>query len=113
MKPGLEAQAHPTIRDIAWAAGLYEGEGSCVARTCSASIAQKDRWVLERMKLLFGGTIHEHRTPKYESFFSWRVNGTRARGFVMTIYVLLSPRRQEQVRALLAVEAKRIAHPLL
>lgn len=101
MKPGLEATEHPTLMQITWAAGLYEGEGSCrrVSRNSSqVHLGQKDRWVCDRMKALFGGSITE-RPMNGQPFYEWHIHGARARGFLMTMFSFLSPRRQEQVKA--------------
>jgi hypothetical protein len=106
MKPGLEATFHPTTHDIAWAAGIFEGEGYCVspfhrAENCYMSqtvqIAQKDPWILYKLQMLFGGKI---TMTKYKcaSYPRWVITGPRARGFLMTIYMFLSPRRQDQIK---------------
>jgi hypothetical protein len=87
----------PTTHDIAWAAGIYEGEGSCFpnSNTISLVVPQKDTWILERFRALFGGSIGLNRTT---GVYRWTVSGARARGLAMTIYGLLSPRRQQQIR---------------
>lgn len=90
------ATRHPTLMEIAWAAGIYEGEGS--AGYSGISVGQRDRWILDKYQMLFGG--HVKYDPKVEMHY-WRASGTRARGFLMTIYSFLSPWRQAQaVRAL-------------
>ena len=102
-KPGLEATESPTLMQIAWAAGLYEGEGCCTRMGKGSQqviLGQKDPWVCDRMKTLFGGSIHE-RTMNGEPFYDWHIHGARARGFLMTMFSFLSPRRQEQVQACL------------
>jgi len=88
-----------TSLQIAWAAGIYEGEGSCGwtgrHKNCQeAIIVQKDRWLLEKFVELFGGRISTHG-----SCSKWKVTGPTARGFLMTVYTFLSPRRKEQVKA--------------
>lgn len=99
--------------EIAWAAGIWEGEGSCWpnartrlrgAATTHANVTQRDpeRWVLERLRFYFGGSIGLEDTTDPESCFRWAVTGARARGFLMTIYVFLSPWRRELVRVALA-----------
>ena len=96
------ATDHPTTIDIAWAAGLYEGEGSCHPKgrvALTASVAQKDTYVLRRLIALFGGAIS---TSKGMS--SWQVSGARARGFLYTVFTFLSPRRRVQVRRALRRE---------
>ena len=52
-KPGLDATKAPTALDVAWAAGIYEGEGSCVAggtkgKSFSVTVTQKDPELLYR-----------------------------------------------------------------
>ncbi len=106
---------HPTTIDIAWAAGLYEGEGSAgdtkATRTNSradtlAKVGQKDPWILHRLKALFGGHIYRYRLKGGEFFYVWQVHGTLARGFLMTIYSRLSPRRRTQVRIALGHQSQ-------
>lgn len=90
------ATATPTSLDIAWAAGIYEGEGHC-GRRYYAEVTQKDGWVPQRLAELFGGAA-EQTAFKHGIYWRWWITGTRARGFLMTIYMFLSPRRKEQVR---------------
>lgn len=96
-KPGRKATETPSIMDIAWAAGVYEGEGSC-ADNHQVTVTQKDTWLLERFQALFGGRI---------SFVSksncsrWVVTGMRARGFLMTVFSFLSPKRKMQALSFL------------
>jgi len=113
-KPGLEATAKPTVNDIYWVAGIYEGEGSVTGYRHkrmngeeiylpTVTVHQVDRWLIDRMRALFGGTIalrsnDRIKRPNARDIFSWTATGSRARGFMMTIYSLLSPRRQEAMR---------------
>lgn len=99
-----------TTIEIAWAAGVFEGEGSCQPSAKGkrhrilASVTQKDRWMLERLQAMFGGTFGTARSRLHGKDYvtpRWYVTGPRARGFLMTIYVFLSPRRRAQVRAAL------------
>jgi|ERR1044071_5069006 hypothetical protein len=99
-----QAIARPTTADIAWAAGFYEGEGTCSYATGSqhAIVNQVEREPLDRLRKYFGGTIRPvaaHRRSKPS--WRWTVHGPRARGFLMTLYCLLSVKRQEQVRKVL------------
>lgn len=93
------ATEHPTLSDLAWAAGIYEGEGSVHGRRDGqASVSQKHRWILDRLVALFGGTVRLHG-PR--NIYVWSVSGSRARGFLMTIFTFLSPwRRGQLTRAL-------------
>lgn len=89
-----------TSNDIRWAAGFYEGEGSVHCQNGNAHISQKDPWMLERMKALFGGAIYKEKSRE---LYVWNICGARARGFLQSIYGLLSPRRQKQIREMLQI----------
>lgn len=98
-----------TSLQIAWAAGVYEGDGSCSPNgvggaRIGARVIQKDRWILERLCDLFGGSIAKHDTTLRDrafAGFAWHVSGARARGFLMTIYPFLSPWRAAAARTAL------------
>ena len=96
-KPGLEPTKHPALSHICWAAGLYEGEGSCAVYG-HAKMTQKDSWALQQLRAYFGGSIGRYGQGSGHKYFHWSLSGTMGRGFLMTIYSLLSPRRQEQIR---------------
>jgi hypothetical protein len=92
----------PGLRDIAWAAGLYEGEGSC-SRSGSGRrswagmtvrVSQKDVECLLRLRDLFGGRVGREHAGAH----NWSLCGARARGFILTIYAFLTMRRKAQVR---------------
>ena len=97
------ATKRPTMRDIGWAAGFLEGEGS-FQRVKSESVraSQLQREPLNRLQQMFGGTIGSHKWYSNRrgpvSGFFWSCHGSRARGIMMTLYALMSPRRQEQIR---------------
>ena len=91
-----------TIQDIVWAAGIYEGEGNCERRDdCErVYVGQKERWLCDRLRALFGGRVDAVVRPT-GMFHRWQIGGARARGFLMSIYGMMSPRRQEQIRTAL------------
>ena len=92
-KPGRNAKETPSVLDIAWAAGVFEGEGCCTDLH-QAVVTQKDTWLLYRLQALFGGTI----SLNYSNGCSrWILTGSRARGFLMTMFSFLSPKRKMQV----------------
>lgn len=102
----LERSVPPTMLDIAWAAGLYEGEGWCNARQGRIAISQVHLWPLKRMQERFAGSIGgPYKKPSLlgaSPYFIWYLSGYRAAAFAMTIYALLSPRRQEQLKTMLS-----------
>jgi hypothetical protein len=114
----------PTTKDIAWAAGVYEGEGTCNFHVCGnrgtnrngstyqviqMSVAQKDSWLCHRLRDLFGGAVRviNSKTGSIKNpdarcnYHRWDLSGTRALGFLQTIYIFLSPRRKAQIRLVL------------
>jgi hypothetical protein len=99
------AKTRPTQRDLGWAAGFYEGEGSAifVARSHRVAINQVEREPLERILSLFGGHIfavpaHRRSKPSWR----WYACGARARGILLTLYPMLSAKRQSQIRKVIA-----------
>jgi len=85
-----------SLLDIGYAAGFYEGEGTFFkvssGKSCIVSITQKDPEPLVKMQKLFGGEIRVSNGYNY-----WRLHGVKARGFILTIFSLLSRRRKEQI----------------
>lgn len=60
-------------------------------------IAQKERWILDRLHQRYGGTVRyrARRPEKGENpLWVWTLAPVRARGFLMTIYGFLSPHRK-------------------
>lgn len=108
-KSGLDAVRTPSDLDIAWAAGVYEGEGSCVksGNSFGVSVAQKDPEMLYRLRDLFGGTVKEYENNrgtlanKFQpvTIYAWRVCGDRGRIFLAAIYSYLTSRRKVQIEA--------------
>lgn len=118
--PKLAATRSPESVEIGWAAGLYEGEGSCSVRShdngkhgMQILVCQKERWVCDRLREMFGGSVshyNHHRNslrPYPTNMHVWRATCSRAMGFAMTIYRFLSPHRQERIRQALKHERER------
>jgi hypothetical protein len=93
----------PRIRDLAWAAGFLEGEG-CFAhdpkfsRSMVAAV-QVQAEPLYRLAVLFGGHV-KSRNNKAGKFYAWNIYGARARGVSLTLYPMMSPKRQAAIRRL-------------
>lgn len=105
--PGTaKATVHPTGRDIAWAAGFLEGEGSFYRSSKTAKgtayvvAYQNNPEPVNRMLALFGGSLAQ-RAPRRRcptGAWVWRASGARARGVCMTMYPLMSEKRRGQIR---------------
>ena len=109
-KPGFElsttpkATVSPSTKDLYWIAGFLEGEGgfrkggnSKYSQTVYASQVQKEP--LERLQKFLGGSLKpQGKRGTHSSHWRWNAYGNRARGIMMTLYTLMSPRRQEQIK---------------
>lgn len=88
--------------DIAWAAGIFEGEGYVTiqsgTRFGSLGVSQKDPYILYRLQALFGGSVRPRTNGRWESLYNYLLCGSRARGLAMTLFSFLSPRRKEQLK---------------
>lgn len=91
-----------------WAAGFLEGEGSFmltgVAKSPRVSAGQVQREPLDRLRAAFGGTVVSNKAygVRGTANFGWRVGPIASVGIMMTLYPLLSPKRQEKIREVLA-----------
>ena len=90
-----------SVGDIKWAAGFLEGEGYFGIRRagCEVSAAQVNKEPVERLKNLFGGWLNLRNKPSratWKPSWLWLTTGPRAVGIMMTLYCLLSVRRQQQ-----------------
>lgn len=91
------------MHELYWAAGFLEGEGSFTgsgigSSTSNVNAGQKIVEPLLRLQRLFGGAICQNKT----GMFTWAVSGKYARGVMMTLFPLLSARRQAQSSTCLA-----------
>ena len=105
-KSARSATKSPSVLDLAWAAGFLEGEGWFGRNTKYSSgsevvsAPQKQREPLDRLMVMFGGTLRSGTPDKAHPkniYWSWRCSGVRARGVMMTMYQFMSPRRKEQI----------------
>lgn len=104
-KTTKHAIRRPTMRNLAWAAGFLEGEGSfhqaARGRSTIASAAQVNGEPVQQLMALFGGSAKQY--PLRDGLiWKWSAHGARARGIAMTLFPLMSARRQEQIRHALA-----------
>ena len=93
-------------RDLGWAAGFLEGEGTFYSgHGIGVTAAQVQREPLERLQRLFGGKISrrlDHRKITHHPCHKWYTSGFRAAAIMMTVYSLMSPKRQEKIYKALA-----------
>jgi hypothetical protein len=88
--------------DISWAAGFLEGEGCFFSTRTTPGIAavQVQRQPLDKLQSVFGGTIHlcAAASPKRQPYFKWSLYGTNAAAVMMTVLVLMSPKRAAKIK---------------
>ena len=96
------ASRHPTVRDLAWAAGFIEGEGTFAwnGGTQHVAVCQVNKEPVSKLQELFGGSLRQHaaRTKTNQPYWRWFVSGSRARGVMLTLFTFMSDKRKEQVR---------------
>jgi hypothetical protein len=73
-----------TPQNLAWAAGLFEGEGSISvkAQTAQLQLSMSDEDVVRRLHLIMGvgsfsGPYQDKRKPTYKPMWTWSVGGAR------------------------------------
>lgn len=97
--------------DIAWAAGLLEGEGSFITRTKSPVLCvtcnMTDLDILERLQSIFGGLIHKNsRTSErykdhWKDAWTWSASGATAKDIMEAVLPYMGKRRSEKITELL------------
>jgi hypothetical protein len=101
-----------TTTDLAWAAGFLEGEGAFWTSRKSKNgksqiphigASQVQLWPLTKLMAMFEGGIHlQPGRGKQQDYYKWTVGGPRAAGLCMTLYVFLSPKRQDEISRAIA-----------
>lgn len=100
-----------TVKEIAWLAGLLEGEGCFSKRkNCvTIQINMTDCDVVRKSANLVGARSvgrREDKRANCKPCFYWTIAGPRAAGWMMTVYPLMGKRRQARIRELLGVFKK-------
>ena len=86
-------------KDLHWVAGFMEGEGSfthCGTERTKAS--QKQREPLLLLQRILGGHIREYKNSWGFPMYEWYASGKRARGIMLTLYLLMSTKRKNQIK---------------
>lgn len=85
--------------ELGWAAGFLEGEGHFAAHRNSPVVTavQKEREPLDRLHAVFGGAMSAYTRNDGRSYYRWQACGQRGAACMMTLYALLSSRRQARI----------------
>jgi hypothetical protein len=99
-----------SMYELYWAAGFLEGEGCFTftgpgRKTPQLTASQVERHPLDRLDRLFGGRIYVQRNSKVEGniFNHWYLGVSMSVQAMMTLYPLMSPKRQAQIERVLDV----------
>jgi hypothetical protein len=90
--------------EVAWLAGIYEGEGSCTITTGRAirvEIVMTDQDIVNRVQALTGfGSVNTlaQRNEKYKTAYRWSIGSIGAVTFLQTILPWLGERRSERAK---------------
>lgn len=110
-----------TSKEIAWIAGLLEGEG-CFSfdRRAVIQLAMTDKDVVKKASKLFGASL----TGPYLRKSSWSYAAeygknsywtgcfaSKAIGWMMMIYQFMGKRRQQKIKSIIKQWRKQPAHP--
>lgn len=92
--------------DIAWLAGLLEGEGAFVSVNGQPRItlSSTDRDIVERVATMFGGMrVKPRMTSRLgkKQQFETSAYSRQAASWMMTIFVFMSEHRKNQIRTIL------------
>lgn len=91
--------------DVAWLAGLFEGEGNiyCKNNCIQVTIAMTDLDVIDKVDLLVTGRRYERSSgEKRQTLYIWRLYGEPAYNFINIVLPYLGERRS--LKALEVIE---------
>jgi hypothetical protein len=99
-----------STKELYWAAGFIEGEGcfSTYKRRITIDfrivVSQVEIEPLIHLQNLFGGTIHriKRKAKGCGYIHTWQLYNAKARGLAMTLFSLMSTKRQNQIRVMLS-----------
>src|SRR3990167_5635725 len=90
------------IRELAWAAGFLEGEGSFVSHGAGLTVSavQVELDPVLRLRDLFGGKIkqyHHRQRTMGRPYYKWTIHGSHAIGVALTMFTFMSSKRRGQI----------------
>ncbi len=91
------------IGDLKWIAGFLEGEGSfSYSKNIRVQASQMRRWPLEKLNSLISGKIHpvysKNKPWGEKNYWLWDLSVLNSAALMMTLYPLMSPYRQGQIK---------------
>jgi hypothetical protein len=93
-------------REIAWLAGILEGEGNFRANTRTVSpvirLKMTDKDVVDRVAALWGNKVGQRELPSGKIAYTTNVYGPQAVGWMMTVFTFMGDRRKAKIKKLIA-----------
>lgn len=99
------------ITDLAWAAGIIDGEGSlaigytnrskCKHWFCSVSVRNTNKPMIDKLFEIFGGKSFKGKykyKDEYRTVWTWYINPRQTREFLLLVYpYLITKKRQAEI----------------
>ena len=92
------AEYKPSVRELGWIAGFIEGEGCFSSGIERIIVVRKQLEPLLILQKCLGGYISKYRNSWGNLMYRWSVTGKRARGIMLTLYLLMSTKRKKQIK---------------
>lgn len=95
--------------EIAWTAGLLEGEGSFYwrdSKTLKVSCGSTDLDILEQLRDIWGGSIYETAKQKshHKQAWVWIVHGIQAKSLMVAVLPYMMSRRGQKIKECLDLD---------
>jgi len=101
-----------TTPNIAWLAGLIEGEGSFLwAKSPCISVQMTDRDIIARAAALLGAKVCGPYENGHKPTWAFRVHGSRAVGWMLTLFTFMGERRRAKIAEVIARWREAPGHP--
>lgn len=102
----MDSSKSRSLTDIAWLAGICEGEASFLWNCSPAiSLQMSDKDVVERVARLIGGKVRGPYQPKgkatYRQTWVCVISGSNAAAWMMTLYSFMGERRRAKIEEVL------------
>ena len=97
-----------TVKNIHWIAGFLEGEGCFCTQPFVVQATQKDPEILYKLQILLNGMgkIYKHSN---NDIHRWYIGNIHAASLMMTLYPLMSTKRQCEIKkALISWKSRQI-----
>lgn len=103
--------------EIAWLAGLLEGEGCFYYRiravkaarggyrykeSCLITVSSTDADVIAQISIMWKSSIRVIKHSPYKDYYTTVINGANAISWMMTIFPLMNRRRKDKIKEIIS-----------